>query len=156
MTISEIDRRIIGLLERDARMSFAELAETVGLSKTPCWNRVKALEAEGLIRGYRAAVDPAGMGFGIEALVQVSIRPEMFEPFEREVRAHPLVRRAHATTGEADYLLHIMAADMAALDRLLRMEISQLPGVTRTVTAMITRDIKSENSLSEAHRHAGL
>ncbi|MBP1849596.1 Lrp/AsnC family transcriptional regulator [Rhizobium halophytocola] len=154
--MNSVDRKIIRLLETDARISFAELAEAVGLSKTPCWNRVKALEAAGLIRGYFAAIDPVKLGFGVEALVQVTIDPERFEAFERGVRAHPLVRRAHATTGEADYLLHIMAADMGALDTLLRLEISQLAGVRRTVTAMITREIKAENSMADAHQHAGL
>ena len=150
-----IDRKIIRLLEQDARISFAELADTVGLSKTPCWKRVKTLEEEGLITGYRALIDAAALGFGLEAFVQVSLQPEASEAFETAVRRHPLVRRCHATTGEADYLLEIMAVDMAALDALLRQEISRLPGVRRTVTAMMTRAIKRETSMAEACLHIG-
>ncbi len=90
-------------------MSFAALAEIVGLSKTPCWKRVKALEEAGIIRGYRTMLDAALLGFGLEAFVQVSIDFELSEAFEAAVRRHPLIWRCHATTGEADYLLHIVA-----------------------------------------------
>lgn len=148
-----LDRKIVGLLEGDARMSFAALAESVNLSKTPCWKRVKALEDAGVIRGYAARLDPAQLGFGIEAFIQASVEFELSEAFEDAVRKHPLVLRCHATTGEADYLLHIVAVDMADLDRVLRKEISRLPGVRRTVTSMATREIKESVSFAEAIRH---
>jgi Lrp/AsnC family leucine-responsive transcriptional regulator len=149
-----LDRKIVSLLENDARISFAALAEQVNLSKTPCWKRVKALEDAGIIRGYAARLDPAQMGFGIEAFIQASVDFELYEAFEEAVRKHPLILRCHATTGEADYLLHIVAVDMADLDRLLRKEISRLPGVRRTVTSMATREIKASVSFAEAMRHA--
>ena len=150
MNIDRIDQKIISLLERNSRLSFAELAEQVGLSKTPCWKRVKALEDAGVIRGYGLVVDPAKMGFGLEAFVQVTISPESYAAFEAAVARHPLIRRCHATTGEDDYLLQIIAADMTELDRLLRKEIACLPGVRRTVTSMITREIKTTTSLVDA------
>ncbi len=148
--------KIMRALEADARISFAELAERVGLSKTPCWNRVKALEQAGVIRSYIARLDPGKLGFGLEAFVQVSISSVDFEAFEAAVRAHPLIWRCHATTGDADYLLHVIATDMAALDTLLRQEISRLPGVRRTVTAMATREIKGEMSFAAAVQHAAI
>jgi DNA-binding Lrp family transcriptional regulator len=153
MSLSLIDQKIVSALEADARLSFAALAEVVGLSKTPCWKRVKALEEAGVIRGYRTMLNPAQLGFGLEAFVQVSIDFELSEAFEAAVRKHPLIWRCHATTGDADYLLHVLAADMAALDRLLRQELSRLPGVRRTVTSMSTREIKSDVSFAEATRH---
>lgn len=107
-----------------------------------------------MIRGYRTLLDPAQLGFGLEAFVQVSIDVERFDAFEAAVRSHPLITRCHATTGEADYLLHILATDMAALDRLLRQELNRLPGVRHTVTSMSTREIKSDISLAGAARHA--
>jgi Lrp/AsnC family leucine-responsive transcriptional regulator len=149
-----LDRKIVSLLEADARISFAALAEQVNLSKTPCWKRVKALEDAGIIRGYTTRLDPARLGFGIEAFVQASVEFELSEAFEDAVRRHPLVLRCHATTGEADYLLHIVAVDMSDLDRVLRKEISRLPGVRRTVTSMATREIKGNASFSAAVRHA--
>ena len=108
MDLNPLDQKIVTALEADARLSFAALADQVGLSKTPCWKRVKALEEAGVIRGYRTMLDPALLGFGIEAFVQISIDPERFEAFEAAVREHPLIWRCHATTGEADYLLHVL------------------------------------------------
>ncbi|MGA1804109.1 Lrp/AsnC family transcriptional regulator [Rhizobium sp. HT1-10] len=154
MTLSALDLRIIAALEDDARISFAALAEHVGLSKTPCWKRVKALEEAGLIRGYGTSLDPAQLGFGLEAFVQVSIDFELSDAFEAAVRRNPLIWRCHATTGEADYLLHVLAVDMASLDRQLRQELSRLPGVRRTVTSMSTREIKTDISFAEAVKHA--
>ncbi|MBO9135925.1 Lrp/AsnC family transcriptional regulator (plasmid) [Rhizobium sp. B230/85] len=154
MILSPVDLKIVSALEGDARMSFAALAEQVGLSKTPCWKRVKALEAAGLIRGYTTTLDPAQLGFGLEAFVQVSIDFELSDAFEEAVRKNPLIWRCHATTGDADYLLHILAVNMVALDRQLRQELSRLPGVRRTVTSMSTREIKTEISFVAAVRHA--
>lgn len=155
MPVNALDLKIIAALEGDARISFAALAEHVGLSKTPCWKRVKALEEAGLIRGYTTTLDPAQLGFGLEAFVQVSIDFELSDAFEAAVRNNPLIWRCHATTGEADYLLHILAVDMVALDRQLRQELSRLPGVRRTVTSMSTREIKTQISFAAAVRHAG-
>ncbi|WFR98994.1 Lrp/AsnC family transcriptional regulator [Rhizobium tumorigenes] len=154
MNLNPLDLKIVSALESDARMSFAALAEQVGLSKTPCWKRVKALEAAGLIRGYTTTLDPAQLGFGLEAFVQVSIDFELSDAFEEAVRKNPLIWRCHATTGDADYLLHILAVDMVALDCQLRQELSRLPGVRRTVTSMSTREIKTETSFVAAVRHA--
>ena len=148
--MDQIDRKIIRTLESDARISYAALADVVALSKTPCWSRVKALETAGVIRGYRADLDPSLLGFGLEAFVQVSIDFEQSDAFEAAVKRHPLIRRCHATTGEADYLLDILAKDMATLDTLLRDEICRLPGIRRTITSMVTREIKSETSLAAA------
>jgi Lrp/AsnC family leucine-responsive transcriptional regulator len=149
-----LDRKIVAALERDARISFAMLAEEVGLSKTPCWKRVKALEDAGIIRGYSTRIDPAKLGFGIEAFIQVSIDFEVSDAFEAAVQRHPLIRRCYATTGEADYLLQIVAVDMMALDTMLRQELSRLPGVRRTVTSMAMREIKSDISFADAVGHA--
>ena len=156
MDLDTIDHKIISALEADARISFSDLAELVGLSKTPCWKRVKALEDAGIIKGYRTMLDPVRLGFGLEAFVQISIDVEFFEAFEAAVRRHPLIWRCHATTGEADYLLHVIAADMPTLDRLLRQELNRLPGVRHTVTSMSTREIKSEISLANAARHVSV
>ncbi|MBB4006125.1 Lrp/AsnC family transcriptional regulator [Allorhizobium taibaishanense] len=153
--MDQLDRKIIRALERDARISYAALSEEVSLSKSPCWARVKAMEEQGVIRGYRTELDPARLGFGLEAFVQVSIDFEQSEAFEAAVRNHPLIRRCHATTGEADYLLHILARDMSGMDKLLREEICRLPGVKRSITAMVTREIKAETALAVAAQAIG-
>ncbi|MER8798961.1 Lrp/AsnC family transcriptional regulator [Mesorhizobium sp. M0018] len=153
MMLDAIDRKIIAALEREARISFAALADEVGLSKTPCWKRVKTLEDAGVIRGYSTLIDPAKLGFGIEAFIQVSIDFELSDAFEAAVKKHPLIRRCHATTGEADYLLQIVTVDMMALDRMLREELSRLPGVRRTITSMAMREIKGGISFANAVGH---
>ena len=148
------DRKIVRLLEQDARMSFADLAQEVGLSKTPCWKRVKALEESGVIRRYVTQVDPAKLGLGLEALVQVSIQSEDYERFENEVVKHPLIRRCLATTGEADYLLHVMAENMAELDALL-IDIGEHWQIAVELVCS-TREIKDASSVVDALAKAGL
>mgnify|MGYP002383025590 CR=1 FL=1 len=93
MKLDALDHKIIAALEADARISFAALAELVGLSKTPCWKWEEALEEAGVIRGYRTALDPARLGFVLEAFVQASIGVERFRVFEADARRHPLVWR---------------------------------------------------------------
>lgn len=153
MELDPLDRKILSILEADGRISFADLAERVGLSKTPCWKRVKALEDAGIIRGYAARLDAGRLGFGVEAFVQASVDFEMSDAFEEAVQKHPMILRCHAMTGEADYLLHVAAMDVVSLDQVLRKEISRLPGVRRTITSVSTREIKGTVSVSDALMH---
>lgn len=148
--MDNVDLNLLSALEADARKSFADLAGGQGMSKTPVWKRVKALEEAGVVTGYSALLDPAALGFGIEAFVQVTLQFDASERFEAAVRAHAAVWRCHATTGAGDYLLHVLAADVNALDRLLRQEIARMPGVARTETVVATRVIKARHSLADA------
>ncbi|MDH6265931.1 Lrp/AsnC family leucine-responsive transcriptional regulator [Rhizobium sp. SG_E_25_P2] len=148
--MDHIDRKILHALEKDARMSFADLAELVGLSKTPCWTRVKTLETEGYITGYRALLDAKRLGFSLEAFIHVSVDLTLADQFEAAAQRQPLILRCHATTGDADYTLHIAAADMPGLDRLLRDVICRLPGIRKFVTSMITREVKTQPRISLA------
>jgi len=148
MAIDQIDRQILAALEADARLSFAGLGEAVGLSKTPCWKRVQALEAAGAIRGYHAALDPSALDLGTAAFVQISVRFDTHETFEDAVRAHPMIVACHATVGDTDYLAQILARDMADLDVFLRTELWRLPGVERFITIIAMREIKSGGSIA--------
>jgi Lrp/AsnC family transcriptional regulator, leucine-responsive regulatory protein len=145
--LDRVDRAILAALEADGRLSFAELGERVGLSKSPCWKRVQALEAAGIIRGYRAVIDPAPLGAGILAFAHITIAFEQHEAFERAVLAHPLVLECHATVGEADYVLKLMTRDLASLDDFLRHELWRIPGVKRFTTTLTMRTIKSHGSV---------
>ena len=149
-TMDQIDRKIIRALESDARLSFAALAEEVNLSKAACWSRVKAMEEAGIIRGYRTELDPARLGLELHAFVSVSIDFDHSDAFEAAVRRHPLIRHCFATAGEADYTLYILADNMSGLDMLLRGQICRLPGVKRTITSMVTREIKADAPLAAA------
>ncbi len=154
--MDRIDLEIAEALEEDARLSFADLAGRLAMSKTPCWKRVKALEESGVVTGYHASLSPAALGLGVEAFVQIVLAPEEAPAFEAAVLRHPFVRRCHATTGDGDYLVHLVARDIAGLDRTLREELARMPGVQRTRTFVATREIKADGRLALAARAAGL
>src|SRR5687767_5861231 len=110
------DSAILRALENDARLSFNELAEEVGLSKTPSWARVRELERQKVITGYRAQIDPARVGLELHAFVQVTINATRHADFESAVQRHKSVLECYTTAGQADYLLHILVPGIAALD----------------------------------------
>jgi Lrp/AsnC family leucine-responsive transcriptional regulator len=140
--MDKIDHRILASLEADGRLSYAELGEQVGLSKTPCWQRVRDLERSGVIRGYRAEIDSAQLGLKVEAFVHVTLSSVQHAEFEAAVQHHPAVLQCFTTAGHADYLMHVLVAGISELDTLLRMEISQMPGVQRIETTVCMKTIK--------------
>ena len=142
MRLDRTDRAILQALEADARLSFSDLAEAVGLSKTPCWNRVRELERSGVITGYHASVDPLQLGLELHAFVQVTLDGRRHADFEAAVQRHAAILECHATTGQGDYLLHVLVPGIAGLDGFLRNEISRMPGVQRLHTTVATKSIK--------------
>jgi len=144
------DKAILKALEGDARLSFADLGERVGLSKSPCWNRVQTLEASGAITGYHAALSAKALGIETFAFVQLSIAFDRHDAFETAVRAHPSIIACHATVGESDYLLQVATRSMADLDDFLRDELWRLPGVKRFTTTIAMRAVKTDGSLLAA------
>ena len=143
-----VDIRIIALLEQEGRLSYAALGDAVGLSKTPCWKRVRELEARGVITGYGARVSPEALSLGVRALVHVVVSFDTYEAFEAAILEHRSVRWCQAVTGEYDYVLEILSPDMTALDELLRNDLSRLPGVQRFNTSIATRMIKEAGPYS--------
>jgi Lrp/AsnC family leucine-responsive transcriptional regulator len=146
--MDRIDLSILQALEADGRLSYADLGERVGLSKSPCWKRVQALEQAGMIQGYRAVLDPAALGLETTAFIQVTVAFDQHDAFEAAVLRHPRILSAHATVGEADYLLHVLAPGMPALDEFLRQELWRLPGVQRFVTTIAMRTIKPAGAIT--------
>lgn len=146
------DAEILSLLERDGRLSYADLGERIGLSKSPTWSRVRALEERGAITGYRAVVDPAVIGLDIHAFVQVTIRSTMSREFEQAVVRHASVLECYTTAGQADYLLHVLVPNVAALDTLLRNELSRMPGVEHVSTTVGMKTIKPRGYVTECAR----
>jgi Lrp/AsnC family leucine-responsive transcriptional regulator len=141
------DTAILTALERNARLSFNDLADEVGLSKTPCWSRVRELERRKIISGYHAQIDPSRVGVELHAFVQVTITATRHGDFENAVARHKSVLECYTTAGQADYMLHILVSGMAALDELLRHEISRMPGVQRLVTTVGMKTIKPRGSI---------
>lgn len=147
--LDPIDMTILKALESDGRMSFNELAEEVGLSKTPSWARVRELERQKVITGYRAQIDPGRVGLELHAFVQVTITATRHADFEAAVLRHKSVLECYTTAGQADYLLHLLVSGIAALDELLRTEISRMPGVQRLITTIGMKTIKHRGSIME-------
>ena len=144
------DFAILEALEADARLSFAALAERVGLSNTPCWSRVQTVERQGAIKGYRAVLDAAALGLGLNAFIEVAIDLDAHAAFEAAVIGHPSILACYTTAGDGDYLLHVVTRDVGTLDDLLRFEISRLPGVQRSSTMVCLKTIKEGAMLTKA------
>lgn len=144
------DWSILAQLERDSRQGFSTIAEKVGLSRTPCWNRVQNMEQTGVITGYRAVVDPRALGLRLTAFCEVTVNFAQHAAFEQAVQMHPAVIECFTTAGQADYLLHVVTRDVETLDTLLREELSQLPGVTRSSTTVCLKRIKDNGPITDA------
>jgi Lrp/AsnC family transcriptional regulator, leucine-responsive regulatory protein len=141
--MDRIDWKILAELENDGRLSFADLSERVGLSKSPCWTRVRELEATGAITGFRARIDPAALGLAVHCYAYVRIRLDAHEAFETAAIAHPAIIECHTTAGDSDYLIRVYARSVEHLDDLLRHELSKLPGVHRLSTSVCLKTIKA-------------
>lgn len=121
--LDTIDRRILALLQSDATLSIADIAERVGLSQTPCWKRIKRLEADGIITGRVALLDRAKLGVG--TTVFVSVRTSQHDEnwlvqFAQAIRAIPEVTEFYRMSGDVDYLLKIVCRDIADYDRIYK------------------------------------
>lgn len=146
--MDRIDWKILGELEADGRLSFADLSERVGLSKSPCWTRVRDLEASGAIEGFGAQVAPAALGLAVQCYVNVRIGFNAHTEFEDAAIAHPAIIECHTTAGDSDYLIRVFARSVEHLDDLLRHELSKLPGVHRLSTTVCLKTIKARASLT--------
>lgn len=137
LALDRIDHRIVDELRVDGRLSINELARRVGLSKTPCQVRLKRLLDSGVIRGFRAVVDPQKLGLAHIAFTQVKLsdtREKALEAFRRAVLQVEEVEECHMIASHFDYLLKIRTADILAYRRVLGEQISSLPNVASTST----------------------
>ncbi|MEQ1938800.1 Lrp/AsnC ligand binding domain-containing protein [Mesorhizobium sp. CN5-321] len=143
--LDRIDRNIITAMAKNGRLSMAELAEKVGLSKTPVQARLKRLERDGYIRGYAAIVDREKMGEGHVAFVQVKLsdtRSAALDAFNRAAAAVPEIEQCHMMAASFDYLLKVRTRDIAAYRRILGERISGLPHVAQTSTFVAMETVK--------------
>jgi DNA-binding Lrp family transcriptional regulator len=135
--MDDTDRRIVALLRENARRSFKDIGEDVNLSPPAVKRRVDRLEAEDVIRGYTAVVDPAAFGWHAEAFVDLYCEGRMpADAIKRAVEGEPGVVSAHTVAGEASALLHVMAEDTPDLEGCLE-RIRATDGISRTVTEVV-------------------
>ena len=128
--MDEIDRLLLEILQQDATLSLAQMAERVGLSPTPCWKRIQKLEVKGVIMRRVAIVDPVRVGVGLSVLVSVEAgehSPEWLRRFSEGVGAMPEVMEVYRTAGEVDYVLRVAVADMAEYDTFYKRLIAIAP-----------------------------
>jgi Lrp/AsnC family leucine-responsive transcriptional regulator len=146
-TLDDIDKKIIAALQAEGRLPIVDLADRVGLSATPCQRRVKRLEEEGVITRYAALIAPAAMGYGLQALVEVTLddhSEKTVEAFEAAIRARPEVVACYAVTGDMDFLLHIFAPDLANFSDFALKALLRMPGVKGSRSSFIMQAIKSD------------
>lgn len=142
-SLDEIDRKILQILQTDSRLTNAELSERVMLSPTPCLRRVKRLEAEGYIQGYRATVNRHKLGLSVMVFVQITLDQQVesaLEVFEAAIHKRPEILSCYLMTGDADYLLQVVVRDLDHYAELVRNHLTQIPPV---------RNIKSSFALQQ-------
>ncbi|WPO69787.1 MULTISPECIES: Lrp/AsnC family transcriptional regulator [unclassified Streptomyces] len=147
-----LDRKILTELQLDGRLTVTELAARVRLSVSPCHRRLRDLEREGAIRGYRAIVDPGAVGLSFEALVFATLRWEdadTVSTFEEAVAAVPHVLQAQRLFGEPDYLLRVATTDLAAFQQLYDQQLARLPGVQRLTSTLVMKNVVHDRPLPE-------
>ena len=157
--LDRFDRRILDLLQRDARMSNLDLADRVGLSPTPCARRVKRLEESGLIRGHVTLLDQQKLGLSLTAFISISMdrhTPDRFEAFEAEVSDYPEVVECSVVTGQnADYLVQAVVPDMSYYERFLLGRLTRIPGVSGVHSSFVLRRVVQRTALPLDHVATG-
>ena len=150
LALDAIDWKILRELQGSGRITNVELAEKVGLSPPPCLRRVKALERAGVIRGYRALLDAAQLGFAVELFAMVGLRTQSdatLREFEARIAGWPMVREAYALSGDVDFLLKCVARDLHAVQEFVINELTAAPNVAHVKTTLILRVAKHESGL---------
>lgn len=150
VALDAIDRRILGRLQDNARLTNVELAEAVGLSPSPCLRRVRALEETGTIRRYVALLDPAAVGLPVSVFVNVTLERQIesaLERFEAAILKRPEVMECYLMTGDADYLLRVVTADLSAYERFLVEHLTRVPGVASIKSSFALKQVKYRTAL---------
>ena len=148
--LDEIDRRILASLQAHARLRNVELAEQVGLSASPCLRRVKRLEETGVIRGFATLVDPEAVGLPVSVFVQVTLERQSeaaLATFETHIAEWPEVMECYLMTGDADYLLRVVAADLTAYQEFLMNKLTRVEGVASIKSSFALRRIAYRTAL---------
>lgn len=144
--LDAIDRRILAELQADGRITNVELSKRAGISAPPCLRRVRALEEQGLIRGYHADIDPKPLGYEVEFFAMVGLgsqaEPDL-KAFIEQVQAWPHIREAHMLSGEVDFILKGLARDLAGFHAIVG-ELTATRNVAHVKTSFVIRATKRE------------
>ncbi len=150
MELDPLDRQLLAHLQEDARITSVELAQRLNLSAPGLQKRVRKLEARGVIQGYVTLLNRDAVGLELLCFVQVSLahhRPGSVERFPDQIRSLPEVLECHYLTGEVDYLLKVVVANLQQLERFLFDKLMKVPGVDRIRTSIVLKEIKASTAL---------
>jgi DNA-binding Lrp family transcriptional regulator len=145
--LDDKDRAILAELQRDSRQTVQQLAAAVGLTSTPCWKRVKEMEAAGVIRGYGASIDRERVGLALCVLAELNLTQHTentVREFERAVAACPEIVSCYSTTGGADYSIKVLVEDIKRYESFLHDTAFKLPGVTHIRSSVVLKEVKAE------------
>jgi DNA-binding Lrp family transcriptional regulator len=144
IAINTLDRAILGALLEDGRLSQVELSERIPLSATAIARRIRALEEKGVIEGYQARINRQALGLGMTVIVHIGLtsqNEDLLEAFEKAVASAQSVVSCHLMSGEDDYLLTVMARDLADYERIHKEQLARLPGVARLKSSFALREV---------------
>ncbi|WP_257284383.1 Lrp/AsnC family transcriptional regulator [Endozoicomonas sp. SESOKO1] len=148
--MDKIDRNILRELQEDTTPSLAELAEKVSLSPTPCWKRIKRLEAEGYITRRVALVNPDKVGLGVSVFVHIKTRhhnSEWLASFGKVVASYPEIAECYRMSGEYDYLLRVVVKDIQSFDRFYKTLVNSVEGLTDVTSSFAMEQMKYTTAL---------
>ena len=150
LTLDAIDQRILQQLQERARQTNVEVADAVGLSPSACLRRVRELEDRGVIAGYVALVSPAAVGLGVSVMLNVTLERQVetaLDEFEERIREWPEVMECYLMTGDADYLLRVVVADLGAYERFLMDHLTRIPVVANIRSSFALKQVKYRTAL---------
>lgn len=150
MKLDKFDREILRVMQGDATISMAELSQHVGLSHTPCWRRVKRLEAEGIIRGKVTLLDNKKLNLGVSVFIYVTLKNhdgDSLVDFENAVQEIDQIVECHTTSGEKDYLLKVIVESIEAYEQLLKSKLTHLPLVDHISSTFALKQVKNTTEL---------
>lgn len=149
--LDEIDRKILRTLSQDGRISNQKLADTVNLSATPCWNRVKALEEAGFITEYAAILNQRALGLPDTVIIELTLDrhdDDIFKRFGEALAQLPEVMEAYLLTGEYDYLIKVAVSGTEGYERFLRQKLYKIPGIRHSRSTFALRCLKRVHSVA--------
>jgi Lrp/AsnC family leucine-responsive transcriptional regulator len=150
LELDRIDRKILNLLQNDARLTYQQIAEAVSLSASPCLRRIKRLEAAGIIKSYVALLDPQKLGLGLLAYVSVKLEKRSantLQSFRAVVHSWPEVVACYAMTGDMDYLLRVHTSDLEHFTRFVMDRLMSLPEVMDVKSSFALERVKDTSAL---------
>jgi Lrp/AsnC family leucine-responsive transcriptional regulator len=143
--LDAIDRRILALLQSDSRITMQDLAAKVGLSISPCHRRVKLLEERGVITRYIATLDQKALGLHVSVFISIKLarqKEEDLDRFARAISKWPEVLECYLMTGNRDYLLRVVAADLSAYETFLKTKLTRLDGIASIESSFALSQVK--------------